>query len=108
MSDTQDGQRCGLVDAIAASLSADGQYRELADSPERIELVRRCGRAAGRREQIPVRTFANELDDAGTTEVWVVNTKPIDPDDDELGQRRLRQRLRAAVDAAASDPDLTQ
>lgn len=101
MSDSRDDPE--LVDAITAALTAEGQYRELTDRPERVELVRRCGRAAGRRERIPVRTFANELDDAGTTEVWVVSTKPIDRDD-QLGQRRLRQRLRAAVNAAASDP----
>lgn len=95
-------QEAALVDAIAAALTADGQYRELTDNPERVEHVRQCGRTAGRREQIPVRTFATELNDAGT-EVWVVSTKPIDPDD-ELAQRRLRQRLRAAVNAVASGP----
>lgn len=71
-----------LVDAIAAALTADGQYRELATSTERVDLVRRCGRAAGRRESLPVRTFATQLDDAGATEVWVVNTKPVNPDDE--------------------------
>ena len=103
MGSSRDARCSELVDAIAAALTADGQYRELTDHPARVELVRRCGRAAGRRERIPVRTFATELEDGGSTEVWVVSTKPIDPGD-ELGQRRLRQRLRAAVNAAASDP----
>lgn len=100
MSDAQESTH--LIETITEALLGDqGQYREIVagKDPGRVELVRRCGRTAGRRGGLKVRTLAHRLAD-GRHEVLVVNLQSIDPGD-ELGQLRWQRRLRAAVQAAA-------
>lgn len=92
-----------LTETIADALMGEqGQYREVvvAEDSARVDLVRSCGRAAGRRRGVKVRTLAHPVAD-GRLEVLVVNLQPIDPDD-KLGQRQWQRRLRAGVEAAAA------
>ena len=91
-----------LVEHIGNALfDTTGQYREVVDAANhsRVDVVRSCGRKAGRRRQVRVQTFVSPLND-GACAVWVVNVQRPEAHDD-LGQLRMRKRLRATVEAAS-------
>lgn len=75
---------------------------------DRVWLIRSCGRSAGRRHKMPVKTFDMESDGGpdGPHVALVVNMTPLDPDD-ELGQLRRQRRLRAAINGLSIPPHET-
>lgn len=92
---------------ISESLTGEaGQYREVVNATDddtaltRVALVRSCGRSAGRRARLQVRTLDHMRND-GSHEVLIVNVTPLDPDD-EIAQARWQRRLRDVANAAAA------
>lgn len=101
----QDPER--LIELIGDALTSDArQYSEVllveldgdvGAVTARVALVRRCGRAAGRRHGVPVRTLVSGPDPEVTV-VHVLNMTPIDPDD-RLAVLRLQKAMRAAINS---------
>lgn len=79
-----------LVDEITRALEVDHQHTVTlpAWETERIDAVRKAGRAAARRLGWKVRTLAVDLDD-GSTNVHVVVTESTPEDEARAADRRL-------------------
>jgi hypothetical protein len=80
-----------LIQQILPVLDFDHQYTRLVEAwnQDLVAQIRRCGRAAGRRLGVKIRTFASDPQDRddGRIAVWVVVTASH-PDDEQ----RIRER----------------
>jgi hypothetical protein len=97
MHDTDDE---ALIQQILPVLDLDHQYTRLVEawSQACIAQIRRCGRTAGRRLGVKIRTFATDPEDRddGRVAVWVVVTAS-NPEEDERIRARGELLIREAM-----------